>query len=126
MPKTILIVDDYPDFAKLLEDRLKAEGFKTDVALDGPGGIEKAKSHKPDLILLDIMMPHVGGTEVRVELMKDPTTRDIPIIFLTGLRAPQSKRNASIYHNLKVIGKSNDFKELLEAIRETLNNPSKI
>ena len=125
MPKNILIVDDYPEFSHILEGRLNAEGFKATVANDGAAGIEKAKSLKPDLIILDIMMPDVGGTEVRVELMKDPATKDIPIIFLTGLRAPQSKRKI---HNtpIKVIGKSNDFKELLEAIQETFDNTSKI
>ena len=71
------------------------------------------------------MMPQVGGTEVRAELMKNPVTRGIPIIFLTGLRAPQTNRKTPIYHDLKVIGKSRDFKELLEAIQETLKNSPK-
>ena len=122
MPKTILIVDDYPEFAQLLEERLKTEGYRIETAFDGSAGIEKAKALKPDLILLDIMMPQVGGTEVRAELMKEPGTRGIPIIFLTGLRAPQANRKTPIYHDLKVIGKSRDFKELLEAIQETLKN----
>ena len=126
MSKTILIVDDYPDFAHLLEGRLKVEGFETAVALDGPTGIEKALSIKPDLILLDIMMPHVGGTEVRIELMKDPSTQNIPIIFLTGLRAPQTKRRPSGGDSLRVIGKSRDFKELLQAIEEELSRAHKV
>ena len=124
MPKKILIVDDYPDFARLLEGRLKAEGFEAYVAFDGPGAIQKTKELQPDLIILDIMMPDIGGTEVRVELMKDPLTRDIPIIFLTGLRAPQSQRKTP-GNSLRVIGKSKDFKELLEAIQETFNKTSK-
>ena len=124
MPKTILIVDDYADFARVLEGRLKAEGFEVQVALDGTRGIQKAKELKPDLLILDIMMPDVGGTEVRVELMKDPGTRDIPIIFLTGLRAPQS-RHKPPSNPMRVIGKSKDFRELLEAIQETLNKTSK-
>ena len=125
MAKTILVVDDYPDFVRLLEGRLKSEGFDTLVATDGPAAIEKARSLKPDLIILDIMMPDVGGTEVRVELMKDPATRDIPVIFLTGLRAPQTKRKGPS-SAVKVIGKSKDFKELLEAIHEAFNKTSKI
>ena len=124
MPKTILIVDDYADFARLLERRLRAEGFEAQVALDGPSGVQKAKELKPDLVILDIMMPDVGGTEVRVELMKDPVTRDIPILFLTGLRAPQSHRKMQ-NNSLRVIGKSRDFKELLEAIQDTFNKTSK-
>ena len=123
MPKKILVVDDYVEFARLLEGRLKAEGFEADVANDGSSAIEKAKALKPDLIILDIMMPEVGGTEVRLELMKDPTTRDIPVIFLTGLRAPHTKHRPQ-QHSAKVIGKSKDFKELLDAIHEELNKNS--
>ncbi len=119
MPKKILVVDDYLDFARLLESRLKTEGFETQVVIDGPTAIQTAKALKPDLIILDIMMPNLGGTEVRQELLKDPATRDIPVIFLTGLRAPQTKRKPQ-NHSIKVIGKSSDFRELLDAIREVL------
>lgn len=119
MPKTILIVDDFVDYAKLLDNQLREEGFRTSLANDGENAIRKAKSEKPDLIILDIMMPNLGGTEVRVELLKDPSTKDIPIIFLTGLRSPYSKKTSSI-PGVKTFGKSTDFKELLDAIRETL------
>jgi len=125
LKKTILVVDDYVDFARLLESRLKTEGFETEVANDGPTAIERAKTLKPDLIILDIMMPKVGGNEVRQELMKDPATQDIPIIFLTGLRAPRTKHKLQ-NQSVKMIGKSNDFKELLEAIREALDKTSKM
>ncbi len=64
------------------------------------------------------MMPNVGGPEVRIELLKDPDTKDIPLIFLTGLRQPRSKGTSAA--GIKVIGKSNDFRELLEAVREAL------
>ncbi len=124
MPKTILIVDDVAEYAALLESRLKAEGFGTLTANDGETAIRKAKSNKPDLIILDIMMPKLGGTEVRIELLKDPVTKDIPIIFLTGLRPPQSKKG-SLTSGVKTFGKSGDPKELLEAIRETLEKSAK-
>jgi CheY-like chemotaxis protein len=119
MSKKILIVDDFPDYANLLEKSLKIEGFRTIVVHNGEEAIQKAKTEKPDLILLDIMMPGVGGTEVRIELMKDPDTKNIPLLFLTGLRAPQSKKKST--GGIKVIGKSNDFKELLDAIREVFS-----
>ncbi len=119
MPKTILIADDFVDYAKLLEGRLKSEGYLTIYAPDGETAIAKAKEAKPDLMILDIMMPNISGTEVRVELMKDPITKDIPIIFLTGLKAPRSKNKAPVA-NVHVIGKSNDFKELLLVIRELI------
>lgn len=118
MPKTILIVDDFADYADLLEQKLKSEGFGTLTANDGESAIQKARSERPDLIILDIMMPNIGGTEVRVELMKDPVTQHIPIIFLTGLRAPRSKKKSP--DGVKVIGKSNDVRELFDAVREIL------
>ena len=120
LPKKILVVDDYVDFPRLLVNRLNAEGFETFTAYDGVSAIEQVKTLKPDLVILDIMMPEVGGTEVRLELLKDPATRDIPIIFLTGLRAPHAKSKPQ-NHSSKIIGKSRDFKELLDAIHEELN-----
>ncbi len=124
MPKKILIVDDYAEFAKLLENRLAAEGFETSVCNDGAAALERTKAFRPDLVILDIMMPEVGGTEVRLELMKDPATKSIPIIFLTGLRAPQGKHKPQS-HSARVIGKSRDFKELLDAIHEELAKASR-
>jgi CheY-like chemotaxis protein len=123
LPKTILVADDFVDYAKLLEGRLKSEGYLTVYAQDGETAIAKAKETKPDLMILDIMMPNISGTEVRVELMKDPSTQDIPIIFLTGLKAPRSKSKAPAA-NVHVIGKSNDFKELLLAIQELIGKAS--
>ncbi len=123
MPKTILVADDFVDYAKLLEGRLKAEGYLTLYAQDGESAIAKAKEAKPDLMILDIMMPNLSGTEVRVELMKDPATKEIPIIFLTGLKAPRSKNKAPA-PNVHVIGKSNDFKELLLVIQELIGKAS--
>ena len=118
MPKTILVVDDFPDYVGLLEKKLRAEGFNVLTAADGPTAIQKAKAERPDLIILDIMMPDIGGPEVRIELMKDLATKSIPLIFLTGLRPPHSKPGMSA--GVRVIGKSGDFQELLNAIRETL------
>ena len=119
MSKTILLVDDYPDFTSLLAKHLRMEGYQTLVANNGQDAIKQAKSKRPDLIVLDIMMPDLGGTEVRVELLKDSATKDIPIIFLTGLRSPNSKRKSSM-PGVKTIGKASDFKEILGTIRETL------
>ncbi len=123
MPDKILIVDDYKEYAGLLEKRLHAEGFQTSAVYDGASALQKAKSEKPQLILMDIMMPGLGGTEAHVQLMNDPATKNIPIIFLTGLRAPHPTKKPSI-DGVKVIGKSKDFKDLLIAIRETLGKPT--
>ena len=101
---------------------LKEAGYEVFVVNDGQSSIQIAKDQKPDLIILDIMMPDVGGTEVRAELIKDPVTKNIPIIFLTGLKAPAGKEGPR-HSAVKKISKSADIKELLKAIRETLALP---
>ncbi len=82
--KTILVVDDEKDLLDLIEYNLKKEGFNVLKAENGEQGIAVAKEGKPDLVLLDIMMPKMDGLEA-VELMrKDDDLKNIPIIFLTA------------------------------------------
>lgn len=84
MAKTILLVDDELDILHLLEFNLKAEGYTITTATDGDQALQIAAAHHPDLIVLDVMLPHKDGWEVIRELHKNPTTRDIPVIFLTA------------------------------------------
>ncbi|MEW6195805.1 MAG: response regulator [Bacteroidota bacterium] len=83
--KKILVIDDYPDNVFLLQDRLEHEGFEVIKAYDGNMGIQKAVEEKPDLILLDIMMPDVSGFDVCKVLSTKEETKLIPIILLTAL-----------------------------------------
>lgn len=85
MKKNILIIDDEVGIRNLLKFRLVSFGFDVIVAEDGYTGIEIAKSKKPDLIILDIMMPYLNGIEVCKRLKSDYETRDIPIVFLSVL-----------------------------------------
>jgi DNA-binding response OmpR family regulator len=80
----ILIIDDEPELVKAVEVRLKASGYEVEVAYDGKAGIDKAKGVKPDLILLDFVMPMMDGYEVARELMADLEIKQIPIIVLTA------------------------------------------
>ena len=82
--KTILVVDDEEDLLDLIEYNLKQEGFKVFTADRGTKGIEMAKEHKPDLVLLDLMMPGMSGYEVCEALRADSATQHTPIIFLTA------------------------------------------
>ena len=116
----ILIIEDETPMRTALADVLEGEGYRPLAAADGEIGLRKAVDEKPDLILLDIMMPKIGGTEVRAELQKDPALKDTPVIFLTGLRAPHSKKKNST-DGVKTVGKSNDFREILATIREALD-----
>jgi Signal transduction histidine kinase len=84
----ILIVDDVVSNVLLLKILLSNEKFQVCTANCGNMCIEQAKSEKPDLILLDVMMPDISGFDTAVILKKDPETKDIPIIFLTALNNP--------------------------------------
>ena len=83
--KKILIVDDEPDVLLVLEKRLASAGYQVVKASNGPVGLVLAKAERPDLIILDVMMPEMGGEEVAAELCADPATRTIPVLFLTAL-----------------------------------------
>ena len=84
MKEKILVVDDEIDILTLLEYNLGKTGFKVISAKDGPEGIESAKREKPNLIILDIMLPSMEGTDVCKSLKKDETTSHIPVIMLTA------------------------------------------
>lgn len=87
--KRILVVDDEPDFASIVQTNLEKEGYQVDVAFDGVEAMEKIKSApggaQYDAIVLDVMMPEKDGYEVCAELKKDDAYRDIPIVMLTAV-----------------------------------------
>lgn len=82
--QTILVVDDEKDLLDLIEYNLRKEGFEVLKAENGEQGIEVAREHKPDLILLDIMMPKLDGLQAVEEIRKDDELKGTPIIFLTA------------------------------------------
>jgi len=90
--KKILIVDDEPDVLLLLGERLDKQGYDVLKASSGKEAIEIAAKREPDLIILDIAMPGMDGSEVSSVLRNDPKTRSIPIIFLTCLFTKQEEK----------------------------------
>ena len=85
MPKTILFIEDESALQKTFGDILSQEGYEMISALDGEKGLEMAKAKKPDLILLDLILPKIHGLEVLKKLKIEETTKEIPIIVLTNL-----------------------------------------
>ena len=83
--KKILVVDDEPDFAGIVQQNLEDQGFEVEVAYDGDEGLEKVKANPPDAIVLDVMMPGKDGYEVCSELKADDRYAEIPIILLTAV-----------------------------------------
>ncbi len=83
--KRILVVDDEPDFASIVQTNLESEGFAVDVAYDGVQGLAKVNENPPDLVVLDVMMPEKDGYNMAKELKQNPRTEEIPIIMLTAV-----------------------------------------
>ena len=84
MAETILVVDDDPDIARFVEVNLRSAGYDVAVAGDGEEALEKAAELRPDLVLLDVMMPRIDGFEVAQRLRKNPQTANTSIIMLTA------------------------------------------
>jgi two-component system, cell cycle response regulator len=87
----VLIVDDHPDNVEVLQARLNALGYRTACAQDGETALEMVAQSPPDLILLDVMMPHMDGNEVARRIKADKSLPFIPIIMQTALDSTQSK-----------------------------------
>ena len=83
MPK-IMIVDDEPDVVHLVENMLESYDMEVVAAYDGIGAIDLAEQERPDLILLDIMMPMMSGYEVCEQLKSNPQTKDIPVVCVSS------------------------------------------
>ena len=120
MSETILAVDDDIDILELIQMSLAAEGFDVITANDGMSGLEKARAHSPDLILLDLMMPVMDGFEVIGKLKADEQTRAIPVIMLTA-RAQTHERVQGLHAGADdYVTKPFDLDELTARIEAVL------
>jgi sigma-B regulation protein RsbU (phosphoserine phosphatase) len=117
MPPTILIVDDTPLNVELLEEVLQAEGFRTYAADSGPQCMATSRKERPDLILLDVMMPGETGFETCARLKSDPLTADIPVIFLSALDDVKSKVKGLKIGGVDYISKPVHGEEVLARVR---------
>ncbi len=81
----VLLVEDDSFLANIYKTKFELEGFKVSVSSDGASGLADAKKKKPDIVLLDILLPKMDGFSVLTQLKKDAATKDIPVILLTNL-----------------------------------------
>ena len=117
--KKILIVDDDKDVLSVLEKRLTVEKYSVITANNGQDAIILAKAQRPDLIILDIIMPGIDGAEVAGKLREDPETRNIPVIFLTCMLTPEEEKQKRHHVAGNIfIAKPYDIKELLSEIKK--------
>jgi len=120
--KTILFVEDEAALHKTLGQVLRDKGYNLISALDGKIGLELAKGEKrPDLILLDLILPKVNGFEVLRKLKEDPETKDIPVIVLTNLESTGDIEKAlELGATTYLVKASYGLEELVEKVRKTL------
>ena len=85
MEKKILVIEDDKFLRELITQKLNREDFEVAEAIDGEEGIEKIKTEKPDLVLLDLILPGIDGFEVLSQAKKDPSLASIPVIILSNL-----------------------------------------
>lgn len=122
----VLVVDDEPDLIRVLQFGLQASGYVVECASDGQDGLKKAREMKPDIILLDLMLPKLDGYKICRLLKFDDRFKHIPIIILSartqeGDQALALEMGANLF-----IAKPYDFTEILGHIRDLLREGSSI
>lgn len=121
MAKTILFIEDEPMLQKTFEEVLTQEGYATIPALDGSIGLQTAKEKKPDLILLDLILPRMDGFQVLQQLKEDEATKGIPVIVLTNLESVEDVEKAIELGATTYLVKANySLSEVLEKVRQTI------
>lgn len=117
----VLIVDDDLTLREMYAERMKTEGYNVHVAKDGEEGIAMAREIKPDVVLLDIMMPGTNGFGVLESLQKDPSTEKIPILMLSALIQDENKEKSKAAGAVGYIVKSETTPaDVIEKIQQTL------
>ena len=117
----ILIIEDNPEIAGLIRDSLIAQGFEATTCPDAYQGIEFTHRMKPDLILLDLMLPAGGGFNVLENVKLSVHTKGIPVIVLTASKDSKHKDKALELGVVAFLEKPFDFKELINKIKEVLH-----
>ena len=85
MPRKVLIVEDDKFLRELIVKKVTTEGYEVSAAVDGEEGVKKAKETRPDLVLLDLILPGIDGFEVLSQIKQDPGLASIPVIILSNL-----------------------------------------
>lgn len=129
-PLLILIVDDESSFREIFSLALSKEGYKIETAVDGEDGFDKAKKLQPDLILMDMEMPHLNGAGAVLKLKADPETQNLKVIFLTNYGDPAAEMVGADVHFSKEIGandyirKTEDISVIIQRVTGLLNHNS--
>ncbi len=119
--KTIMIVDDEEALVEIIRIKLESEGYNVMVAYDGKEALEKINKQKPNLILLDIMMPELNGFEVCKKLKNNESLKYIPVIMLSAKAQEVDIKKGREVGAIDYITKPFDFAQMIEVIKNHLN-----
>jgi DNA-binding response OmpR family regulator len=118
MKTKILLVDDEPEILEILSKKLEAQGFLTVRAFDGNEGLEKIRKERPDIVLLDIIMPYKGGFEMLRDMQSQEELRKIPVIMVSAKSEADSLFKSRDMGATDYLIKPINFEELLKYIRK--------
>src|SRR6478752_83732 len=116
----VLVIDDEAPIRLLCRVNLEAEGMKVIEAADGPTGLDEARRERPDVVLLDVMMPGLDGWRVAEQLLEDERTNEIPIIFLTARAEFRDRARGLDIVGVDYVTKPFNPLELAPLVRELL------
>jgi two-component system phosphate regulon response regulator PhoB len=120
LKRRILVVDDEPSIAKVLRKQLEVAGFEVNVGVDGEDGLAKVRGWRPDLLVLDVMLPKRSGHEVCSVLRQDEQFRHLPILMLTAKAQRQDQEEAMQRGADAYLAKPFQLEELLGQIQTLL------
>jgi CheY-like chemotaxis protein len=123
MSQLVLVIDDDPDQRRFLERVLVASGFRVVSVADGEAGLASARSQRPDIIVLDVMMPRLNGYQACRQLKKDPLTSACPVVMLTAKDQPADQFWATEVGADAFLSKPIDPPTLLDTLRRFAPRP---
>src|SRR5215208_4812549 len=122
--KTVLIVEDEADAAELFAEMMRVSGFRVLKTSSSAPAISMMIAEKPDVILLDIMMPEVSGLDILRQMRRDPILANIPVVVVSAKSMPADIKNGMEAGAFTYLTKPVGFLELKEAVERALGNPS--
>ncbi len=124
-PKTVLIIEDEEDAAELFAEMMRVSGFHVEKTSSSAPAINMMIANKPDVVILDIMMPEISGLDILRQMRADPELSNIPVVVVSAKSMPTDIKNGMEAGASTYITKPVGFLELKEAVERAIADPSK-
>lgn len=122
---TVAVIEDDNGLSEIYQVSLKSEGYQVVTAIDGEAGLALVQQQKPDLVLLDIMMPKMSGDQVLTEMRKTEWGKDIPVIIMTNISEAEIPNNLrQLSYEALLIKANNSPSQIIELVKKVLTPPA--